>query len=181
MLNWRSLGFCLAATLLLIACEVQQGIPSLERRAHKLNAVIMCPVCPGESIDQSQNDLAVQMRGIVKTKLEQGWTEDQIKDFFVDGYGPTVLLEPPSSGFSLVLWIVPPIVLFVAGVMLVIILPLMSRSSNKRTDSMFRDVAVSNSELRDQLARIGTALGYDSDVMINSEPEVPDVKNEEQD
>ena len=98
-----------------------------EKKINSVNAVLMCPVCPGESIDQSQNDLAVQMRGIVKVKLEQGWTEEQIKDFFVDGYGPSVLLKPPSSGFNLVLWIIPPIILFVAILTVVIILLFMSR------------------------------------------------------
>ena len=65
-------------------------IPEAERRASALNKAIMCPVCPGESIDQSQNPLAVQMRAIVDEKLEEGWDEGRIKDFFVERYGPSV-------------------------------------------------------------------------------------------
>ena len=182
MLNSKNLWVCLAIALLLIACDDQQGIPSLERRSHELNKIIMCPLCPGESIDQSQNDLAVQMRGIVKAKLEQGWTEDQIKDFFVDGYGPSVLLKPSSSGFNLVLWIIPPIVLFVAVVMVVIVLLLMRRPLIKSTYSEIGGVAVLNSELEDELAIIETALGYSLDVVVNSEGiEVADSQNKEED
>ena len=182
MLNWKNLWVCLTIALLLVACEIQQEIPSLERRAHKLNKVIMCPVCPGESIDQSQNDLAVQMRGIVKVKLEQGWTEEQIKDFFVDGYGLSVLLEPPSSGFNLVLWIIPPIVLFVAILTVVIILLFMSRHIIKSTDSEICDFAELNRGLEDELLIIETALGYNSDVVINSEcVEVANSQNKEED
>ena len=84
-------------------------MPPLERRSQELNKVIMCPVCPGESIDQSQNPLASQMRNIVADKLEQGWTEDQIKDFFVERYGPNVQLEPPREGFNLLVWVLPPV------------------------------------------------------------------------
>ena len=153
-----------------------------EKTINSLNAVLMCPVCPGESIDQSQNDLAVQMRGIVKVKLEQGWTEEQIKDFFVDGYGPSVLLEPSSSGFNLVLWIVPPIVLFVAILAVVIILIFMSRPIIKSTDSEICGVAELNSRLEDELTIIETALGYGSDVVVNSEcVEVEDSQNKEED
>ena len=95
---------------LLAACSnAQSDVPALEQRAQALNRSIMCPVCPGESIDQSQVALAVQMRGIVDEKLAEGWSEDQIRDFFVERYGPSVLLEPPTQGVSLLVWIVPPI------------------------------------------------------------------------
>ncbi len=68
----------------------------------------MCPVCPGESIDQSQHPLAVKMRALVREKLEEGWTDAQIGQFFVERYGPSVLLEPPMRGASLLAWLVPP-------------------------------------------------------------------------
>ena len=87
----------------------------------------MCPVCPGESIDQSQNALAEQMRGIVAEKLEQGWSESEIKSFFVERYGDSVLLEPRKSGFSLIAWLLPPIGAVGAGVALVLALRIMRR------------------------------------------------------
>jgi len=56
-----------ALAILALACtsNTDDDIPEIERKTHSLNKAIMCPVCPGESIDQSQNPLAVSMRGIV--------------------------------------------------------------------------------------------------------------------
>ena len=82
-----------------------------EDRINQINSVIMCPVCPGESIDQSQNEIASNMRAIVKDLVSQGKTEDEIKDYFVGKYGPVILLEPPTEGISMYVWIVPPIAL----------------------------------------------------------------------
>ena len=82
-----------------------------EDRINQINSVIMCPVCPGESIDQSQNEIASNMRAIVKDLVSQGKTEDEIKDYFVGKYGPVILLEPATEGISMYVWIVPPIAL----------------------------------------------------------------------
>ena len=98
------------AGFLLMACSgAQSDVPPIEQRAQALNRSIMCPVCPGESIDQSQVALAVQMRDIVNEKLAEGWTDEQVREFFVERYGPSVLLEPPTEGVSLLAWLVPPI------------------------------------------------------------------------
>ena len=108
----------IAIAVLAAACSTGDDVPLTEQRAQDLNRGIMCPVCPGESIDQSQHPLAVQMRGIVFERLQQGWTEEQIRSSFVESYGPMVLLEPPRSGFNFLVWVVPPVGLILAGVAL---------------------------------------------------------------
>jgi len=55
----------MALVAVLAACSAKADVPELERLAQQVNKGVMCPLCPGESIDQSQNPLAVQMRGIV--------------------------------------------------------------------------------------------------------------------
>lgn len=101
---------CIHASILLMGCgNAQADVPMMEQRAQALNKSIMCPVCPGESIDQSQVALAVQMRGIVNEKLAEGWSDEQIRKFFVERYGPSVLLQPPTQGLSLLAWLMPPI------------------------------------------------------------------------
>ena len=119
----------LAVALLVLAACVPSAseVPPLEARAQRLNKAIMCPVCPGETIDQSQNPLAAQMRAIVKDKIRQGWTDQQIKDFFVERYGPSVLMEPPREGFNLTVWLVPPVGVALALLGLVMVLRLMRR------------------------------------------------------
>ena len=101
-----------------------------EQRVNNLNAVLMCPVCPGESIDQSQNEIAMNMRTIVKEFVEDGRSEDEIKDYFVKRYGPVILLEPAGSGISLYAWIIPPVGLCFAFIIVVIAINMMRRRQN---------------------------------------------------
>jgi cytochrome c-type biogenesis protein CcmH len=148
----------LVFVLLTVACATGDEIPPLERRAQELNKAIMCPVCPGESIDQSQNALAVQMRAIVVEKLEQGWTEDQIKAFFVERYGPSVLMEPPRQGFSLAAWVIPPIVVLAAGLGLYIALRAMRRRASTQSQASAQVAQLSDEELAGYARRIEAAL-----------------------
>ena len=121
------LALSLFAASILVACGRADDVPAPEVRAQEINQSVMCPVCPGESIDQSQHPLAIQMRGIVVEKLGQGWTADQIRAHFVDGYGSSVLLEPPRSGFNLTVWVVPPVAVVLAGGLLFLVLRSMAR------------------------------------------------------
>ena len=88
-----------------------QDFPYDEEEAQAIDRSLMCPVCPAETIDQSQAELAQQMRGVVREMLAQGSSRAEILDFFIDRYGPSVLAAPPKSGVNLVAWILP-----VAGV-----------------------------------------------------------------
>tara|TARA_B100000315_G_scaffold187800_1_gene177458 strand:+ start:1251 stop:1850 length:600 start_codon:yes stop_codon:yes gene_type:complete len=88
-----------------------QGLPYDEGEAQAIDRSLMCPVCPAETIDQAQVELARQMRGVVREMLAQGASRDEILDFFVERYGPGVLAAPPKSGVNLLVWILP-----VAGV-----------------------------------------------------------------
>lgn len=116
----------LLSTLSGIACSAER-IPSQEIQAQEINKTLMCPVCPGESIDQSQHPLALQMRGVVDEKLAEGWNGDQVRDFFVERYGVSVLLEPPRSGVNLLVWIVPPVGIVLGILVLYIVLRVMAR------------------------------------------------------
>ena len=110
------------------ACGVTE-ISTDEERVVKLNKTLMCPVCPGESIDQSQNQLAGFMRELVSKKVEDGLTDEDIKQYFADRYGPSVLLDPPVEGFTAIAWAVPPTVAVIVVIALYIALKLMSRNS----------------------------------------------------
>jgi len=98
-----------------------------EKKINRLNGVLMCPVCPGESIDQSQNEIAANMRTIVKELVEEGKSEDEIKAYFVGRYGPVILLEPATSGISIYAWIIPPVALGFAIIVVIVALGVMRR------------------------------------------------------
>ena len=117
----------MVGALTVAGCVPSQDAPAMEQRAQRLNETIMCPVCPGESIDQSQNLLAAQMRGVVDEKLSEGWSDEQIRDYFVERYGPSVLLEPPSEGFDLLAWTLPAALVVAAATALFIALRTMTR------------------------------------------------------
>ncbi len=106
-----AISFCV---ICVTSCYEEKSNLSLDDRAQSLNKVIMCPLCPGESIDQSQNQLAVQMRQIVLGMLREGATDSEVKQYFVERYDISVLLEPPRKGFGLILWVVPPVVAIIS-------------------------------------------------------------------
>jgi len=104
--------------LLVAACGSPLAVSSLERQAQAIDRSLICPICPGETIDQSQVELAKQMRAVVREKLALGRTSNQIQQFFVERYGPGVLAAPPRRGFNLVAWVVPPVGLGIGVVVL---------------------------------------------------------------
>jgi cytochrome c-type biogenesis protein CcmH len=152
-----------ALTAVIFGCSVQQGVPTIERLAQQINKGVMCPVCPGESIDQSQHPLAVQMRRIVAEKLDQGWTKGQINDFFVERYGPSVLLEPPREGFNLVVWLVPPAVFAAAGAALYLVMRVMVRSRAIGSDGAVGAAEMSEEERAGYIGRVEAALALEED------------------
>ena len=115
---------------LLIACS-EQTQTQADLRINSLNKSLMCPVCPGESIDQSQNDLAAQMRNVVSKKVYEGKTDQEIKEYFVSKYGPVVLMEPPRKGIGLLAWIFPIILSIFTAFLIFFTLLFLKRNSSK--------------------------------------------------
>jgi cytochrome c-type biogenesis protein CcmH/NrfF len=69
--------------------------PRLEARARALSAQLRCMVCQNESIDESNADLARDLRVLVRERLQAGDSDDQIRAFLVRRYGDFILLKPP--------------------------------------------------------------------------------------
>jgi cytochrome c-type biogenesis protein CcmH len=118
------LSLLLALALVVAAPVAQAQTPGdeLEREAQNIDRMIMCPVCPAETIDQAQVEISFQMRAVVREMLAEGSTRGEILDYFVDRYGADILAAPPKSGTSLVAWILPivGVAAGLAGVFLVI-------------------------------------------------------------
>jgi cytochrome c-type biogenesis protein CcmH len=89
--------------------------PVLEARARALSAELRCPVCRAESIDESNADIARDLRLLVRERLQAGDTDAQVLDFMVARYGEYILLEPTRSGSNLILWIAGPLMLVAGG------------------------------------------------------------------
>lgn len=80
---------------------------------------LMCPVCAGQTVAESNSTLAVQMREEIRVRLRRGETRDQILAYFVGQFGESVLAAPPRRGGYLVLWLAP-VLAFGFGVVLMI-------------------------------------------------------------
>lgn len=93
----------------------------LEARTTAVASTLRCPVCQGESIQDSPAELAQQMRAIVRERLRAGETPEQIQAYFMGRYGEWILLKPRRTGLNLVLYALP-VALVVGGLALVVVL-----------------------------------------------------------
>lgn len=113
--------------LMLMGCADDKSNLSLIERAQEIDRSLMCPVCPSETVDQSQVELAKQMRAIIREKLVAGESSQEIVDFFVSRYGESVLAAPTKTGFNLIAWSIPVLGLFGGIVIFVWALRVMGR------------------------------------------------------
>ncbi|MEC9434314.1 MAG: cytochrome c-type biogenesis protein [Pseudomonadota bacterium] len=90
--------------------------PALETRAREISAELRCLVCRNESIDDSNADLARDLRLLVRERLVAGDSDAQVKDFMVARFGEYVLLKPTFSAANLALWFGGPALLLAGGV-----------------------------------------------------------------
>ncbi|MDR3494095.1 MAG: cytochrome c-type biogenesis protein CcmH [Ancalomicrobiaceae bacterium] len=90
--------------------------PALEARARALSAELRCLVCQNQSIDDSDADLAHDLRVLVRDRLKAGDTNAAVKDYLVARYGEYVLLRPRFDLGNLALWLAGPVALL-AGAM----------------------------------------------------------------
>ena len=81
--------------------------PVMENRAREISRGLRCLVCQNQSIDDSDADLAKDLRIIVRERLTAGDSDAQVVDFVVSRYGDYVLLKPPFKLATLVLWLGP--------------------------------------------------------------------------
>ena len=80
---------------------------SLEDRLYSLNRQLMCPICDGLTLEQSQANVAVEMREEIKKMVIRGMSDQDIKDFYVEKYGLYILADPPKNGFDALVFIAP--------------------------------------------------------------------------
>jgi len=91
---------------------------ALEARAREISRGLRCVVCQNESIDESDADLAHDLRVLVRERLKAGDSDEQVVQFVVDRYGDFVLLRPPVKPETYLLWASPAILLLLAGVII---------------------------------------------------------------
>ena len=126
-----------------------------EAEAQAIDRMLMCPVCPAESIDQAQVPQARQMRAQVRVLLANGSSREDVLDWFRARYGPGIVAEPPRSGFNLIAWIVPGVAVVAGIIGGVLALRAMRRRSSGSYDG---DVSGSDADLQPYLATVDREL-----------------------
>jgi cytochrome c-type biogenesis protein CcmH len=89
--------------------------PAQEARARAIFADVRCLVCQNESIDDSEAELAGDLRRVVREQVKAGKSDAEIKRFLTDRYGEFVLMRPACSWTNLALWAGPFLVVIVGG------------------------------------------------------------------
>lgn len=87
--------------------------PKQEERAREISASLRCLVCQNQSIDDSNAELAKDLRVLVRERITAGDTNEEVLDYLVARYGEFVLLQPRFGVHTLILWLTPPIVLII--------------------------------------------------------------------
>jgi cytochrome c-type biogenesis protein CcmH len=113
----------LAAALFLLLSSVAMAAPApdtmpnpaMEARARALQRELRCLVCQGESLDESNATLAVDLRHLIREHMRAGESDAQIKQFLVSRYGDFILMKPPFDPGTYALWLTPFAVL-IAGI-----------------------------------------------------------------
>ena len=86
-----------------------------EARAHSLGNEIRCVVCQSESINDSQADMARDLRALVREKISTGMSDDEVREFLRARYGDFILLKPPVQANTYALWGFPLFALAAGG------------------------------------------------------------------
>lgn len=90
--------------------------PNLEARARAITETLRCPVCQGESIDDSSAPISRDLRLAVRERLVAGDSDDQVIDYVTARYGEFVLFKPRMTGSGLALWLAGPLMLILGAI-----------------------------------------------------------------
>jgi cytochrome c-type biogenesis protein CcmH len=112
-----AIGLVLLATpALAVLPNEQLSDPKLEARARAISTQLRCVVCQNQTIDDSDADLAHDLRVLLRQRLKAGDSDQQAITFIANRYGDYVLLKPPFDAETLLLWLGPLLVLLAGGV-----------------------------------------------------------------
>ena len=89
-----------------------------ELRARNISKNIRCMICQNQSIDESSASLAKDLRILIRNKIKEGNSNEEIYKFLTDRYGDFILLKPPFKLSTLALWVLP-FVFFIIGIFIV--------------------------------------------------------------
>ena len=112
-----SMGVVVLGLAALAGTAAAQGTTPTDDEVNAIAKQLYCPVCENIPLDVCPTQACAQWRDTIRLKLAEGWSERQIKDYFVEQYGARVLATPPAEGLNWLVYILPPVA-FLAGAFL---------------------------------------------------------------
>lgn len=113
-INMIMLQCCLVLTMsqnILLAETSNSGENFIINKTREISQNIKCLVCQNQSIDESNSEIAKDLKVLIKNKLKNGVSDDEIYNFLRDRYGDSILLKPPLKTNTILLWFLPFIIL----------------------------------------------------------------------
>ncbi|MDA3038538.1 MAG: cytochrome c-type biogenesis protein CcmH [Actinomycetota bacterium] len=133
----RSMAWVIIVLLAIASLGVaafDDGVPRTEaERTQALAQRFACPECDGQSVADSNASVAANIRELIRSEVAAGATDDEIRDRLLRAYGTDVLLNPPATGVSLLIWVLPAVVV-VGAVGALVSIALRRRTHTLSTD-----------------------------------------------
>ena len=104
---WTALGVVLVVVLVIGSGVFSSSPPTAAQRANAIESSLRCPSCEDLSVAESSASTAVTVRTTIVRLIAEGQTDQQIESYLVDRYGSSIVLDPPASGWSLLVWLLP--------------------------------------------------------------------------
>ncbi len=111
----KTFVFTTSISFILVLLTFNTFADSIDNQVREISYLLMCPVCQGQTVAESNSELATQMRAIIKQKLEEGESKKEIIAYFVNRYGETILGAPPPKGANWLIWVLPALALLFGG------------------------------------------------------------------
>ncbi len=136
----KTFVFTTSISFILVLLTFNTFADSIDNQVREISYLLMCPVCQGQTVAESNSELATQMRAIIKQKLEEGESKEEIIAYFVNRYGETILGAPPPKGANWLIWVLPALALLFGGAGIAIFLHKSKSEKGKRnTKAMFNE------------------------------------------
>ena len=100
--------------IILFSLGCISNINNNNNRNYDLYSKIMCPVCDGQTIGESQASISNDMKNIIDLQISEGKEDEEILGYFEERYGTEILASPPGEGFNIIVWIAPVVLIATA-------------------------------------------------------------------
>ena len=114
----RSIKYILLISFIILTFQKLSLANNISSEVDKISKNLRCLICQGQSVYDSQSDFAISMKLLIKNKIENGESEDQIYDYLKNQYGEWIVYDPEFNKKNIVLWIFPLILFTFGGLLL---------------------------------------------------------------